>query len=132
MWRRQNLSTYGLAKHVKQKYQSIYAKLSPPTDFFPMMGFKEETRTPEELDQLRKEADKEAQTELGAAALELVQAGDVVTIDYLSNELSIIDRLDQMIDRCLKQLAHVRGVKSLSSPAATATTLTTRRLPKAA
>ena len=81
-------------------------------------------------DALRKQADEEAKTELGAAALELIEAGDVVTIDYLLNELSIIERLDQMIDHCLKQLAHVRGVKSLSSPAAA--TFTTRRLPKAA
>lgn len=130
MWRRHNLSTYGLAKHVREKHYRIYARLNPPTKDWPMLSEEKETRSPVELDELRKQADEEAETELGAAALELIQAGDVVTIDYLSNELSIIERLDQTIDRCLRQLAHVRGVKSLSSPAAV--TFTTRRLPNAA
>jgi len=31
------------------------------------------------------------------------------------HELSIIDRIDGMIDRCLKRLLLVRGVKSISS-----------------
>ena len=134
MWRRQHLTTYGLAKHVREKHHRIYAKLNPPTkDWLATLSDyvqEKETRSPEELDALRKQADEEAKTELGAAALELIEGGDVVTIDYLLNELSIIERLDQMIDHCLKQLAHVRGVKSLSSPAAA--TFTTRRLPKAA
>jgi hypothetical protein len=112
MWRRENLSTYGLAKHAREKHYRIYAKLRPPAknsqvllDYFE----EKETRSPGELDTLRKQADEEAKTELGTAALELIKAGDVVTIDYLVNELSIIERLDQMIDRALKRLLFVRG-----------------------
>jgi hypothetical protein len=78
------------------------------------MGYEPETRSPEELRALRKQADEEAQTELGAA-LELVEIGDVATTEYLLNELSIAERLDSMIDRCFKRLLFVRGLKSLSS-----------------
>ncbi len=80
------------------------------------LRWKEDTRTPEQLDKLCEQADRQAQSELGSA-LELVQIGDVATTDYLLDEISIIERLDGMIDRCLKRLLLVRGVKSLSSSA---------------
>ena len=38
---------------------------------------------------------------------------DAVAIANLLDELSLVDRLDSMIDRCLKRLLMVRGVKSL-------------------
>jgi hypothetical protein len=63
---------------------------------------------------LRKLADQQAQTELDPA-LELVEVGDVTKIDDLLSELSIAERLDGMIDRYLKRLLFVRGLKSLSS-----------------
>jgi hypothetical protein len=119
MWRREHLSTYALAEHAKQKYHRIYAKLSPPIKYTVMsLDYEKETRSPEELDEVAKQADKEAQTELGAAGLELVEAGDVVTTDYLLKELSVIERLDQMIVHCFKELLVARGLKSLSSPSA--------------
>ena len=74
----------------------------------------EETRSPEELKALRKEADEQAQRELGPA-LELTKVSDVATPDHLLNELSLIERLDGMIARCLKQLLLARGVKSISA-----------------
>ena len=40
--------------------------------------------------------------------------GDKVTTDYLFNELEVIDRLDALIDRCIKRLLMVRGVKSIT------------------
>src|SRR5262249_54717327 len=130
MWRSENLSTYRLAEYVKEKYSCIYAKTHPPALDMPVLGYwAKETRSPEELEEARKQADQEAEHELGAA-LELVEAGEVVTTKYLFDELSIRERLDQTIARSLKQLVLVRGVKSLSS--APAGTVTTRRLPKAA
>ena len=47
---------------------------------------------------------------------ELVDISDFVTIANLLNELSLVDRLDGMIDRCIKRLLMVRGVKSLAAP----------------
>ncbi len=89
-----------------------------------------ETRSPEELRTLRKIADEEARTELGAAGIELVELGDVATIKYLEKELSIIERVDAMIDRCYKSLLYVRGIKSMASSAAVVSQ--PRRLTKAA
>lgn len=80
-----------------------------------MMGYEPETRSPEELRALRKHADEQAKTELGPA-LELVEIGEVATTDYLLHELSTAERLDGMIDRYLKRLLFVRGLKSLSTP----------------
>jgi hypothetical protein len=129
MWRGENLSTYRLAEYVKEKYSHIYAKTHPPLDMPVLDYYAKETRSPEELEEARKQADEEAEHELGPA-LELVEAGEVVTTKYLFDELSMRERLDQAIARLLKQLVLVRGVKSLSSPSAG--TVTTRRLPKAA
>ena len=119
MWRRQNLMTYRVAENARDKYSSIYQKLSPPFKGMRLLGYEEETRSPEELRALRKQADEEAETELGPA-LELVEIGDVATTDYLLKEISIAERLDGMIDRCLKRLLFVRGLKSLSSTSSAA------------
>ena len=45
----------------------------------------------------------------------LIDIGEPATIDGLMKELDIKERLDGLIDRCLKRLLMVRGVKSLSS-----------------
>ena len=57
--------------------------------------------------------EKAVRMELGPAS-ELVDMGEVATTDYLLNELSITDRLDASIDRYLKRLLMVRGVKSMT------------------
>ena len=43
-----------------------------------------------------------------------VGMGRDVTIDRLFEELGVIDRIDSSIDRCLKRLLLVRGVKSIA------------------
>jgi hypothetical protein len=58
-------------------------------------------------------ADKKIQVELGAA-LELVELGDVATLDYLEKQVAIRDRLDAMIARLYKKLAYVRAIKSMA------------------
>jgi hypothetical protein len=117
IWRKQNLSTYGLATRAKSQYSSIYSVLAPPSIAFDLPMFEADKRSPEELRALRKEADEKAKSDLGAA-LELVEMGVVVTTDYLLKELSIIERLNSLIERCLKQLLYARGVKSMSSASA--------------
>jgi hypothetical protein len=130
MWRGENLSTYRLAEYAKEKYSRIYAKTHPPALEMPVLDYwAKETRSQEELEEARKQANEEAEHELGPA-LELVEAGEVVTTEYLLDVLSTRERLDQAIARLLKELVLVRGVKSLSSPSAG--TVSTRRLPKAA
>ena len=39
--------------------------------------------------------------------------GEEATIDHLMQELQVQERLDAVIDRCIKRLLMVRGVKSM-------------------
>ena len=57
---------------------------------------------------------------LRSVPLELVEMGKDATIDHLLSELSVVDRLDGMIDRCLKRLLFVRGLKSIAPSSSTA------------
>lgn len=70
-------------------------------------------RSPEQIRAAIEAAKKEAREELGEA-MQLVEMGSEVTIERLFEELSVIERLDGMIDRYIKRLLLVRGVKSMS------------------
>lgn len=63
----------------------------------------------------RQAEEEKIRREMGDAAFELARISYVATTGYLMHELSIIDRIDAMIDRCLKRLLLVRGVKSISA-----------------
>jgi hypothetical protein len=110
IWRRQNLPTYSLAAQAKTQHAKIYSALSPPFGF--NLSAERETRSPEELDALRKQVDAKAKRELGAA-LGLVEMGEVSTTEHLLSELEKVERLDRMIERSLTRLLHIRGDKSL-------------------
>ena len=60
-----------------------------------------------------KHADNEARKGLGKD-FEFV-GDESTTIHRFVQELDLEDRLDAMIDRCLKRLLYVRGLKSLSN-----------------
>jgi hypothetical protein len=121
-WRRKNLFTYALAKRARDCRSSIHAKWLPPERWdLPALGLPpvSETRSPEDLEAMRKRAEKEIQTELGSA-IELVEIGEVVTYEFLEKELAIRERLDVMITRAYKKLAYVRAIKSMSPSAVAA------------
>jgi hypothetical protein len=89
-WRKENLLTYRLVDIVNKRRSSIYSTLAPPPSeamkaYF-QFGKGEETRSPEELKALRKEADEQAQREFGQA-LELTKVWDVATPENLLNGL---------------------------------------------
>ena len=46
---------------------------------------------------------------------ELVEIGEAATFDGLKNELDIRERLDALIEKCVKRLLLVRGFKSVSA-----------------
>lgn len=124
VWRKQNLSTYRIASRAQDRFSEIKSEIVPDED--PPLFL--DKRSPEEIEAAHQEylaayavAEQQAQRELGPA-WDLIKIGDVATTQYLLDELSVIDRLDGMIDRCVKRLLMVRGVKSLSlSPATTPT-----------
>jgi hypothetical protein len=59
-----------------------------------------------------KAADDQARKDLGAN-YELVEIGEVATVDRLLQDLAVEERLGEMIDKCFKHLLHLRGLKSL-------------------
>jgi hypothetical protein len=119
-WRLYHLSTFGMAMRARDRRSAIYSKL-PASGWYPrLVGYEEpepDPRSPEELEALRKSVEKESRTELGAA-IELVNIGDVATIEYMEKELGIRDRLHGAIARLEKRLLFLRGIKSISSSSA--------------
>jgi len=63
-----------------------------------------------------KAEDVRVRRELGPAE-KLIDIGEIPTIEYLESELDLMGRLDGLIDRCVKRLLMVRGLKSMSHSA---------------
>jgi hypothetical protein len=79
-------------------------------------------------------ADAQARRELGNA-YDLAKIGNIATVDQLMRDLAVVERLDAMIDKCLKRLLFLRGLKSLAptqspSPAPAQNSATVRRAPR--
>lgn len=105
-WRRSNLFTYELAERARYEYNMIYAPLSfSAEDLRAVLAAEPKPRrSPEELAALSKTAARRVRTELGAA-IELVNIGDIATIEHLEKQFPIRERLDEMIARLYKKLA---------------------------
>jgi hypothetical protein len=58
-------------------------------------------------------AESQARKELGDH-YGLIEMGDEATIDRLLKYLTVLERLDAMIDKCLKRLLMLKGIKTLS------------------
>ena len=117
IWRKQNLSTYRMAEQAKKRVSAIRSELVPQPDYYslPLLSISGDMPDPEEVRAGEHAAEAQARKELGNSVWELAEMGSDVTIDHLFNELSVVDRLDGMIDRCIKRLLLVRGLKSISS-----------------
>jgi hypothetical protein len=109
-WRKQNLAILRIAEFVQARRR----KIEYDTKLLHNSIAKEER----EAAQI---ADEQARQEFGDIH-QLIDVGKAATIDGLMKELDVIERLDGLINRCLKQLLIVRGVKSLSSAASSEST----------
>jgi hypothetical protein len=118
VWRKQNLATYEVAAYAREYLAEIRSSADPMTIFAP--GDK---RTLEQILEARKAAEKTAREEL-SDHWELIEIGQIATTDYLLKELAVVDRLDGLIDKCVKQLLMVRGVKSMTIHPSNAKALT--------
>jgi hypothetical protein len=112
-WRKQNLATYRRAERARRRHSAIKdetgpddleLRLSRPRKY-PVMNL------PVEIGPRYEAANQQAREELGDD-WELIEMGNLATVEYLLQELSVADRLDGMIDRALKRLLFVRGIKS--------------------
>ncbi len=103
VWRKQNLATYRVAEQARARLDALQ-----PPPALPQYSLSEENY--EELFAKEVKLQKEFGESWG-----LLEMGQVSTIDYALKEATIIDRIDAMIDRCVKRLILVRGIKSISS-----------------
>jgi hypothetical protein len=94
-------------------YQIISEKVPVAKPMLELSGYFEEV-DPVLLKEATQAADYQSRKELGDA-YELVEMGDSATVECLLKELEVQDRLDTMIDRCLKRLLFARGIKSISA-----------------
>jgi hypothetical protein len=116
MWRKENLATYQLAPRIKEYCEQIAlknVKAAPPKSCLSMDEFDGSPEYQEQLREATGMAERQVRLELGEIC-SLMDIGELATIAGLMNELNVIERLDGLIDRCLKRLLMVRGVKSLS------------------
>jgi hypothetical protein len=108
IWRKQNLRTYSFAEKARDRFRAISDDAFSLSTFLPS-----DTRDPEEGCAAEQAAEDQARKELGPA-WELVEVGKIATLGHLASELTIVERLDAMIDKCVKRLLLVRGLKSMS------------------
>ena len=111
IWRKKNIATYGVARLAREKHSSIFARREQPSIDYPLLI--PDPRSAEQIGADRKAAEAEIKDELGEAE-ELVELGDVLTLEKLNEHLEVIEQIDRMIDRCLKRFLMIKGVKSLS------------------
>jgi hypothetical protein len=74
---------------------------------------------PHEREAAVQTAERQARKEFGEI-YELAEIGKTATVDGLLRDLGVEERLDAMIDKCLKRLLFLRGLKSLSPASSSA------------
>jgi hypothetical protein len=111
-WRKQNLATLLRAQRAQSRYAEIISEkfdaLSPDVTI----------KSIDRIDPAIKEktiqaAQEQAKKELGEA-YELVEIGETASFDQLVTVLKVMEYLDSLIDRLLKRLLYLRGLKSIS------------------
>ena len=121
LWRKQNLGTFRIAEFARRRSDQIYSE-KVPQDKIDLpdlsLGFREEVDPALRQAAIRAAKDQ-ARKELGEI-YGLVEVGEEATVDRLMKDLEVQERLDAMIDKCLKRLLFVRGLKSISGAPASA------------
>jgi hypothetical protein len=120
VWRKQNLASFRIAENAKRSFEEIRSEKGADQTFVQRPEFVTletnlgvKARDPEEVNAAEEAAVEQARKEL-EWTFEFIEIGEIATIDRLMKEIDVLERLDAMIDRCLKRLLFVRGLKSLS------------------
>lgn len=111
-WRKRNLATQRLAERAQQHVAQIRNEI---------ISMHHDLLTSDNADNVDDSftekwlaAENKVREELGEL-YSLVEMGDEATLKGLLRSLAILERLDSMIDKCLKRLLFVRGLKSVST-----------------
>jgi replication initiation and membrane attachment protein DnaB len=110
MWRRQNLAQFEIGQLSNLIVEAL--KKAPELT-------KKETdelfSDMEKLAEAKRRAHKAEGDRKNEAQVELLEISKTVTLNRLMKELDVEERLDAMIDRLIKRLLFVRGVKSMTN-----------------
>jgi hypothetical protein len=117
VWRKQDLATLRYAEDVravwfgrreKKFYEEFPDAPATPDSPLSMLSHSERAKAYEGtgamIDEVRKELGED---------FRFVEIGDTVTVEGLLRDLEIEERLDALIDKGLKRLLYLRGLKSL-------------------
>jgi hypothetical protein len=115
LWRKKNLASFRIAAQARERFSAIVREIIGPG------------RRREPVDAEKEKAELEAtlrraRQELGWRCEFLDMAEDDATVDRLLKELAVEERLDNLVERCLKRLLFLRGPKSVSASSSSANT----------
>jgi hypothetical protein len=138
LWRKQNRATFRTAEVARQHYNAIVSRefdklrasdlteeeKEEEKESFAWYGMTEETELRRkamlaEREKAIRAADDIARNKLGDM-YELAKMADTVTVACLMEDLAVEERLDAAIDKCLKRLLLVKGLKSISASSSSA------------
>ena len=113
LWRKKNLRTLSIAEDAQSRWSAISrVDVDYHWESLPLS----ETRRPKSEEEIQS-AESEVKESLGEN-FRLVGIGEGATFDGMEKELLVKERLDSLIDRCLKRLLFLRGLKSIAPSSA--------------
>jgi hypothetical protein len=120
IWRKQHLESFRIAKVANRRFEAKGCEVMSRERGAdqrlvrrPEFGRAETPAFNDRDPEVVKAALAEARKDLGWM-FEFIQIGDVATTDQMMKEIEIRERLDAMIDKCIKRLFLAHGVKSIS------------------
>jgi hypothetical protein len=118
IWRRQNLARFEIGQLCNLIAEGLKRAVAQERQ-----NSKEDAELISELEILaaaKRRVAKAEENRKDEARAELFELSKMATLNRLMKELDVEERLDAMIDRLIKRLLFVRGLKSITSTAATA------------
>jgi hypothetical protein len=111
LWSKKNLFTFRMAQRAQQRVIEIEEEMIQQSNPFPALPAG--PSDPTSIAEGERAAEAKARKEL-RDLYPLVEMGEEATVASLLSDLAIQERLDAMIDKCLKRLLLIRGIKSVS------------------
>jgi hypothetical protein len=121
-WRKQNLETLRIAESARKRAAGIWSKIVPSTEpsCCSLVDFNTdpnwEPPDPAEVEAAQKAAVAQAQEELGDSYV-FVEIGEAITLERMFKDFEVEERFDAMIEKNIKRLLYLRGLKSFRSAA---------------
>jgi hypothetical protein len=109
LWRKRNLVTFRFAERARQRATEIQEAVISGANLNPLAS---DGASDFDGAFAERAAEAEARKEL-KELYRLVEIGDEATIPSLMKDLAVHERLDEMMEKCLKLLLLTRGVKSV-------------------